>query len=183
MQVELIAHHAGEVIPESKVHSALGHADIIVCATSSTIPLFLSSSVRDGTHIILIGSYRPDMKEVDNDLISRSLKGMLVVDSKDACLREAGELIDASVRPEEMKELGELLPTDSQGALDVHALDQMLDAHRPKKIGTSFDGPVTIFKSVGLGIQDVAIASAVVQKALDSNGRIGTIVPKYDLDV
>jgi ornithine cyclodeaminase len=132
---------------------------------------------------MLIGSYTPDMKEVDRDLMSRSLKGTLLVDSKEACLREAGELIDASVQPEEMKELGEILPTDIQGELDVLALGEMLDAHRPRKIESGFDGPVSIFKSVGLGIQDVAIVAAVVQMALDPSGQIGTIVPRYDLNV
>ncbi len=102
----------------TSTQNALGRADLIICATSSTIPLFPSSYVRDGTHIILIGSYKPEMKEVDRDLISRSLKGTLLVDSIEACLCEAGELIDASVRPEELKELGQLLPVDSQGDLD-----------------------------------------------------------------
>jgi ornithine cyclodeaminase/alanine dehydrogenase-like protein (mu-crystallin family) len=167
---------------ESDVKRALGHADLVICATSSTIPLFPSAYVREGTHIILIGSYKPDMKEVDRDLISRSLKGTLLVDSKDACLREAGELIDARVQPEELKEFGQLLPADSQGDLDLRALDKVLDEHRPKKtdLERSFEGPVSIFKSVGLGIQDVAIAVAVVQKALDSSGQIGTVIPKYD---
>lgn len=170
---------ARSLSPEIK--NALGRADLIICATSSTVPLFPSSYVRDGTHIILIGSYKPEMKEVDRDLISRSLKGTLLVDSIEACLCEAGELIDASVHPEELKELGQLLPVDSQGDLDERALDRMLDVRRRRKVDSerSFEGPVSIFKSVGLGIQDVAIADAVVEKALDSKGRIGTVIPNY----
>ena len=69
------------------VKNALGRADLIICATSSTIPLFPSSYVRDGTHIILIRSYKLEMKEVDRDLISRSLKGTLLVDYRSVPLR------------------------------------------------------------------------------------------------
>jgi len=124
------------------------------------------------------------MKEIDSDLISRSLKdgGTLLVDSKEACLREAGELIEASVRPQELTELGQLLPVDARGDLDERAFDRMLGVTRVKRVDEErgFDGPVSVFKSVGLGIQDVDVAVAVVEKALESDGRIGTVIPNYD---
>ena len=52
-------------------------------ATSSTVPLFPSSFVAPGTHLCLIGSYKPSMHEVDSDLVRRA--GKVVVDSKEAC--------------------------------------------------------------------------------------------------
>jgi len=123
--------------------SALGSSDIICTATSSTKALFPSSFVRPGTHLNLVGSYTPQMVEVETSLIHRA--GLLMVDSRSACMLEAGELIAAGVRPEDMCEVGELVGTDSG------APPRNLSGDR-----------VTIFKSVGLGVQDVAIAKLVV---------------------
>jgi ornithine cyclodeaminase len=81
------------------------------------------------------------------------------VDSRSACLAEAGELISAGIEGRQVVEIGELVSFGEDG--------ELLDAERqplPVKIGST-TGPVTIFKSVGVGLQDVAIACAVVQRA------------------
>ena len=169
-----------ELDQSDAVKRALESADIIICATSSTIPLFQASDVRVGTHIILIGSYKPEMKEVDKKLVLRSLDGKLLVDSRVDCLREAGELIDAGIQPEQMAEIGELLPRDEQGDLDVLAFKGLLALQKPITTRSNFDGPVSIFKSVGIGVQDVVIAAAVVQKAFNREETIGTIIHEYD---
>jgi len=169
-----------ELDQSDAVKRALESADIIICATSSTIPLFQASDVRVGTHIILIGSYKPEMKEVDKKLVLRSLDGKLFVDSRVDCLREAGELIDAGIQPEQMAEIGELLPRDEQGDLDVLAFKGLLALKKPTTIRSNFDGPVSIFKSVGIGVQDVVIAAAVVQKAFNREETIGAIIHEYD---
>ncbi|CAA7258856.1 unnamed protein product [Cyclocybe aegerita] len=184
---------ASDPISDSTIHTtkeieqAIRSADLIVCATSSTKALFPSSWVRDGTHIILIGSYTSAMREVDDALIRRSLKPNssrstnLIVDSGEACLHEAGELIAAGLHPSQMVEIGELVPTDDEGNVDIQAYSSLIEKKRPRQDGGGFDGPVTIFKSVGVGIQDVAIASAIVNKALSfSGGRIGTQIASYD---
>ncbi|KIM44253.1 hypothetical protein M413DRAFT_378047 [Hebeloma cylindrosporum] len=179
----------------SEIEFALRHADIIICATSSTSPLFPSSWVRDGTHVILVGSYTPTMQEVDKTLILRALGGSpanatddsksipnLLVDSREACLREAGELINAAVKPEQVTEIGELLPTDKDGNLSMEGYLQLLSVKRTRKPSEeNFDGPVTIFKSVGVGLQDVAIANAIVDKALSLGDRkVGVSINGYD---
>lgn len=84
--------------------------------------------------------------EVETSLIHRA--GLLMVDSRSACMLEAGELIAAGLRPEDVHEIGELVGTGSKV---------------PRR-GLSGDR-VTIFKSVGLGVQDVAIAKLVVDLA------------------
>ncbi|KAF8966093.1 hypothetical protein BDZ97DRAFT_1903872 [Flammula alnicola] len=136
------------------VEDSVRSADIIVCATSSTAPLFPSSWVKTGAHIILIGSYKPTMREIDK-------------------LSRAGELIDAQIEPDQMKELGELVPTNGNGQVIMQHYLELLSFKRPR--------PVTIFKSVGIGLQDVAIASAIVSKAMSlREEKIGTVIANYD---
>ncbi|KDR72969.1 hypothetical protein GALMADRAFT_228656 [Galerina marginata CBS 339.88] len=178
----------------SRIQLAVKSADIIICATSSTTPLFPSSWVKNGTHIILIGSYTPSMREVDKSLVQRaigsfkSLDGensasnfpVLLVDSREACSHEAGELIDAGVSPEQMTELGQLIPKDENGNLALKSFYKLLDAEKPRVSEDLYDGPITMFKSVGIGLQDVAIATAIVDKSFSLEKKIGTIIIDYD---
>jgi ornithine cyclodeaminase len=116
------------------------------------------------------------MAEVDTALIRR---GRILVDSRSACAVEAGELIAAGVRPEDVVEVGELLLSrgahtgtgrhDERWAWEV-------DAARVSELLTESD--VTIFKSVGLGAQDVAISVAIVDRAMEMG--VGTTVPNFD---
>lgn len=138
-------------------------SELIICATSSQTPLFPSSWVRDGSHVILIGSYTPQMHEVDRELVLRAIptEGIansclrrLLVDSRAACLAEAGELIDAGVK-DGITEIGELVAFDDDGRLSLVTA---------RETDREFDG-ITLFKSVGIGLQDVAIACAIVDKA------------------
>lgn len=139
--------------------SDLGSSDVICTATSSTKALFPSSFVRRGAHLNLVGSYTPQMMEVETSLIHRA--GLLMVDSKSACMLEAGELIAAGVRPDDMREVGELVGTDPAALLHDLSGDK-----------------VTIFKSVGLGVQDVVIAKLVVDLA-ERKG-VGYNLDSYD---
>lgn len=141
------------------LRSDLKSADIICTATPSTKALFPSSFVRSGTHLNLVGSYTLQMMEVETSLIHRA--DLLIVDSRSACMLEAGELVAAGLRPEDMREIGELVGTDS-------------GAPPPDTSGDR----VTIFKSVGLGVQDVVIAKFVVDLA-ERKG-IGCNLNSYD---
>lgn len=108
------------------------------------------------------------MHEVDSGLINRAWK--VVVDSRDACAIEAGELIVAgkAMDPREsLIELGELVEKGEGGKFVPVELPQELKAP---------DG-VTIFKSVGVGLQDVAIATLVLSRA-ESMG-YGTRIENY----
>ncbi|PPR00220.1 hypothetical protein CVT24_004959 [Panaeolus cyanescens] len=170
------------------IESAVSNADIVMCATSSTKPLFPSSWVRTHTHVILIGSYTPAMREVDSDLVRRArvaspavsnTSGPLVlVDSREACLKEAGEMIDAGLGSGEMMEIGELVLLGLEDDKEVNGFDGIVKGlKRVDREG--FNGPVTIFKSVGVGIQDVAIANAVVEEA-EKHG-VGVVLHDYDV--
>lgn len=138
-------------------------ADIICATTPSTQPLIQSSCVKRGTHINLIGSYTPEMVEVDKHTIYRAKK--ILVDSREACRAEAGEIIQASISDEDLIEIGELF--DQAGRPLTAAIDGLKSA-----------GDITIFKSVGIGLMDTVIASLVVNKAVALG--VGTNVGSYD---
>jgi len=156
--------------PAGQVESAVRQADCVCCATSSTTPLVRAEWVRPGTHIILVGSYTPEMVEVDPELIRRA---RVVVDSRGACALEAGELIGAGIAPEDMVQVGELLRSAPAHG-DKWAVES--DPVRVAQVLTG--GDVTIFKSVGVGAQDVAIAVAVADRAIEMG--IGTRIPNFD---
>jgi len=111
------------------------------------------------------------MHEIDTDLVKRA--GKIVVDSREACLAEAGELIDAGLRPSDLTELGELVHFADPAVRSWTPQSELVDAVRTA-------GDVTIFKSVGVGVQDVAIASAVVNRAQQEG--IGSRVDDFDTD-
>ncbi|KAK7440617.1 hypothetical protein VKT23_016965 [Stygiomarasmius scandens] len=166
------------------VRKALSTASIIITATSSRVPLFPSSWVPSGAHLILIGSYTPEMREVDKDLVMRAVnKGgstepRLLVDSVHACFEEAGELIDAGLKEDQMVEIGKVVVERRQSG---KTLEHRTEVAMPEP---DFKGPITLFKSVGVGLQDVAIACAVVDKADELRGAgehdLGVLVEGYD---
>ena len=155
--------HNGELIGQY-----LEEADVICTATSSRSPLFDASFVRKGAHINLIGSYTPDMLEVDTDVIRRA--GKIVVDSRAACMVEAGELIRTGIDETGLVELGELAGIDDNGKVI---------GDETKCAGVKAAGDITIFKSVGVGLQDVAIANLVVNRAEQTG--VGINFDSYDV--
>jgi ornithine cyclodeaminase/alanine dehydrogenase len=134
-------------------------SDIIVTATTSATPVFNGRQTKPGTHINAIGAFTPSTREVDNETISTS---KIVVDSLDAALAEAGDIIipmkEGIIQRESIwAELGEIVTG--------------------KKPGRISEEEKTLFKSVGLGIQDAAVALVVFKKALSLG--VGT---RFDLD-
>lgn len=136
-------------------------ADIICCATPSMQPLIQSSWVRDGTHINIVGSYTPTMTELPVDLIRRASKPILI-DSKEAAKKEAGDLIQA----------------DIDWNSDVIEMGELCTQGHSKRTDSIPRGGITIFKSVGISEQDITIADATFHRALEM--RLGTVIPDYD---
>ncbi|KAH7336753.1 hypothetical protein B0J17DRAFT_700161 [Rhizoctonia solani] len=155
----------GLVSGAQNIEPAVRNADIICTATSSNQPLFDSKWLKDGAHVNLIGSYTSTMREADTGLIKRAGR-QVVVDEAKSCLVEAGELIDAEMKEEELVEIGTLV---RPGA--VEAVERVRQA-----------GNVTVFKSVGVGAQDVAIAALMVELA-EKDGRVavGVLRPRWGL--
>lgn len=131
-------------------------SDIIATASTSRTPVFDGTLLNEGTHINAIGSFRPDARELDDSTIRRS---KLVVDCLEAALEEAGDII---------------IPLKS-GVISrehIHAeLGQVVAGVKPAREN---DEEITVFKSVGLGIQDAAVANLAYRKALEA--KIGTTI-------
>jgi len=124
----------------------LKQADIICTATNSEKPLFSQKDISKGVHINAIGSYKPNMQELD-PIINK--EGKLFVDSRESVLKESGDLI---------KPIAENIFTDSIIEAEIGELIN------EKIIGRHTDNEITIFKSVGLGVQDLFVANAIFEK-------------------
>jgi len=115
-------------------------ADIISCATLSTEPLIKGKWLRPGVHVDLIGSFKPTMRESDDEVIVRS---EVFVDTREGALAEAGDLLS----PMEKK----LFKAEDVVA-DLSELTR--GAHPGRKTGEE----ITLFKSVGASLEDLAAA-------------------------
>lgn len=121
----------------------LKDAQIICTATTSSVPVFDDKFISDGTHINAIGSYQPDKREIPSATVARS---NIFVDSRDACLIEAGDLI---------------IPKNEGIELDVTEIGEVL---QKKKSGRSSEEKLTFFKSVGNAAQDLICAIHIFKK-------------------
>jgi len=118
---------------------AVRGADVVVVAASATTPILHGRWLSPGTHVNAIGATRPDWRELDDDLVSRA---RIFVDSREAALRESGDVIAAR---SEVTEIGAV----------VSGADP----------GRSSAEEITLFKSVGVAVEDVAAAALVLQQA------------------
>lgn len=125
----------------------LREADIICTATNSQTPLFSPGNIKPGAHITAIGSYKPEMQEIDPRLISSC---SLWVDDREMSLAESGDII----RPLEM------------GIMNNDHIRGTIGQLVNKKIkGRTRGDEITIFKSVGTGIQDLVMAQYAFENA------------------
>ena len=126
---------------------ALAGASLVACATAATEPLFDWADVAAGTHINAIGAFTPAMCEVDAETLAHA---RIVVDQREAALVEAGDLLQA------------LAAGRIAGAETWSELGALVTGAEP---GRRTEDEVTFFKSVGIAVQDVAVASLVYRKA------------------
>lgn len=135
---------------------AVRRAEVICTATTSTSPVFEDVHVQPGTHINAVGAYTPQMREIPPQTV---LRARVVIDEREASLAEAGDL---------------LIPM-AQELIDeghIHAeLGQIAAGEKP---GRERPEEITLFKSVGVAVQDVAASSAVLDAAQRLD--LGTVV-------
>jgi ornithine cyclodeaminase/alanine dehydrogenase-like protein (mu-crystallin family) len=126
----------------------LSGSDIIVAATTSTTPLFSGEKVKEGTHISSIGAHAPEARELDSTIIKRA--SLLTAGLKEACLAEAGDYIipisEGIITKADIISIGEVILGNVKGR------------------GT--DSEITVFKSVGISAQDVAVGKLVYDRAI-----------------
>jgi ornithine cyclodeaminase len=128
---------------------AVCRADIVLTATTATTPVFNGSDLPSGTHINGVGSFTPDMQEIDASVVGRAY---VVVDAREAATAEAGDLIKSRAVID--AELGEIVNNDKPGRID--------------------DAQITLFKSVGMAAQDAAAAAAALSAAEEKG--LGTVI-------
>ncbi len=143
---------AVELLAAGSSSEAVREAQIICTVTTSHTPVFDGADVQPGTHINGIGSYQPEMQEVDCTTLQRAAK--IVVDSREGALSEAGDLLVALY----------------QRAIQMSDIyGEIGEITAGLKPGRENDAEITYFKSVGNAAQDAAIAHAIYLQALKSN--------------
>jgi alanine dehydrogenase len=131
----------------ASAREAVDAADVIVLATAAREPVVRNDWIADGAHICAIGACRPDQREMDSALLARA---RLFVDSRAGAMSEAGDII---------------IPMQ-EGAFDPsHIAGEIGDVAARKTAGRTSSGEVTIFKSLGMAVEDVAAAHLAYVKA------------------
>ena len=125
------------------IQAACANADIIACATTSQTPIVHGNWIKAGTHLDLVGGFKPDMREVDDELMS---KATVFVDTFAGALAEAGDLVQPL-------ENGKLARTAI-----VAELAGLCQQHHD---GRKSQEEITVFKSVGTALEDLCAANLV----------------------
>ena len=127
------------------LESGVAWADIVSCATLSQTPLIDGRWLHAGQHLDLIGAFRPNMREADDLAVARAA---VYVDTRAGALAEAGELVQTLAA-------GVIKPTDIRG--------ELADLVRGTVSGRTDPAAITLFKSVGTAIEDLAAAELAVE--------------------
>ena len=136
--VDIFAARSGE--------EAVRDADIVVTATTSREPVVRRRWLGDEVHVSAVGSFYPDHRELDIETVREA---KVVVDSLEAVLEEAGDLI---------------IPLKEGAITEDHIYAELGDLVLGRRKGRTKGDELTVFKSVGLAIQDSSVASLVLKK-------------------
>jgi ornithine cyclodeaminase/alanine dehydrogenase len=145
------------VVPVNRPEEAAADMDIIITATNSRDPVLSGEWLAEGTHINAIGSNALNRAELDVDTIRRA--DTLVADSIEQCQIEAGDFVAAL----------------DQGILHWSRVHELADVVAGRQTGRPAHESITLFKSLGLAIEDLAVASRVLELA--RTRRVGTELP------
>ena len=117
-------------------------ADIVCTCTTSSTPVFDGRLLAPGTHVNAIGTHKPTARELDDAAVRA---GRIVVETRAAALAEAGDLV---------------IPIE-RGILSAEVLEELTDVIRDRP--RTSDEEITVFKSVGVGFEDLAVAAAAYE--------------------
>jgi len=129
----------------ASAEEAVRGADVVVVATAARTPVLFGEWLSPGTHVNAVGAVRPDWRELDDEAVRRA---RLYVESREAASREAGDVIAAG---EVFAEIGEVVAGTRPGRQSAEE--------------------VTLFKSVGVAVEDVVAADLVYRAAREGTGR------------
>jgi ornithine cyclodeaminase len=142
--------HGIAIEPVASVREAVAGADIICTATSSREPILLGEWLSPGAHINAVGSSVPSARELDTAAVVRSC---LYVDRRESALNEAGDF---------------LIPKKEGAIGDHHIIGEIGEVLTGRIHGRTTAKEVTLFKSLGLAVEDVASARHIYEKAQTS---------------
>lgn len=133
------------VEPAPALEAAVRAADIVCCATTSSVPIVRGAWLAPGTHLDLVGGFRPDMREVDDEAVTLSRVG---VDTRTGALAEAGDLVQ---------------PLRAGRIAPPHVVAELAEMVRGEVAVRRNPDDITLFKSVGTALEDLVAAEAVVR--------------------
>ena len=136
-----------EIVVAESSCDALKCADIVCTATVSSTPVFADAEIAPGVHINAIGSYKPEVQEIPEKTVIRSL---LIVDHRESALQETGDL---------------LIPLERGTMQETHIHAELGEIVAGEVVGRASEQDVTLFKSVGIAVQDLAAATRVLERA------------------
>lgn len=139
-----------EVVVVDKPERAVADADIVSCSTSSPTPILAGKWLKPGTHVDLIGSFKPTKRESDDDVVRRA---RIFVDTFQGALHEGGDVVEPLSR-------GVIARSRIEG--------ELADLVTGRVNGRASKDEITMFKSVGTAIEDLATARMVVAAARGS---------------
>jgi ornithine cyclodeaminase len=131
--------------------AAIAAADIITAGTLSTEPLILGKHLKPGTHVDLIGAFTPTMRESDDECVKRA---RVFVDTKDGAMKEGGDIVQ---------------PIKAGVVTTTHVIGDLFDLTRGTVKGRQSAGEITLFKSVGAALEDLAAGILVYEKAITAS--------------
>lgn len=127
--------------PVEKIKDIISEVDIVSCATLSKSPLIEGSLLRNGQHIDLVGAYRTDMREADNDTMKRA---SIYLDTFQGGLKESGDIV---------------IPLNENVIRKDQIKADLFDLCSNKNPGRTTDHEITVFKSVGHALEDLVAAN------------------------
>ena len=152
---EMRAHTTARLVAVQSAEAAVRGAHIVVLATSSRTPVVERDWIDEGTHICAVGACRPDQREMPGALVARA---RLFVDSLEGALAESGDIV-LGIRE------GRFEPGHIRGELGDLAAGHVAGRHDRRD--------VTLFKSLGMAVEDVAAASLAYGRAMERGlGRV-----------
>lgn len=140
-----------KVVPVHTPDEVAAEKDIVICATSSPVPLFEGRLLEEGTHLNVIGSNFLNKTEIDVTTVRRA--DSIACDSVEACKNEAGDFTQAI----------------EAGVIDWSHLHDLADVITGRQTGRAHAEHITLFKSVGLAIEDVAVAAKLLEMAKEEH--------------
>jgi ornithine cyclodeaminase/alanine dehydrogenase-like protein (mu-crystallin family) len=139
----------------SSAEDAMAAADIVVAATNSATPVVMNGWLKPGTHLVGMGANAANRREIDPDIVQRA--SLLVTDDIEQAKMEAGEFIDLA----------------KAGRLDWNKVKPLHEIITAPSVPRG-DSDITLFKSLGVGLEDVAVASVIYDCAMAS-GRFSSL--------